>query len=168
MRSFLLLVLIFIFVNASLIDDFNNKKYSKICIFKNIEKYKKDEKILSLIGVACVRSDKLFLLPSVINRLKHTKEGINNAIYFLTIYSQKKLLYAYFFYNFNIKTFSFPLTDYFISIIFDSIKNDNFIKKGNIFVVKWKNKKFEIYKIDDKLIIDEYEKNKFIKRHWFR
>ena len=168
MKKFLLLVLMFICINAFLIDDFYNKKYSNICDFKNIVKYNKNEKMLSLIGVACVKSDKLFLLPSVINRLKHTKEGINNSIYFLTIYSQKKLLYAYFFYNFNIKDFSFPLTDYFISIIFDSIKNNNFIKKGNIFVVKWKNKKFEIYKIDDKLIVDEYEKNKFIKRHWFR
>jgi hypothetical protein len=152
-----------LFLSASIIDDYKNKKYFDICKFDKIVKYKKNEKFLSIIGTACVKSNKLFLLPYIVNYLKHTKAGRQNAIYFLVIFSEKKLLYAYLFDNFDISMFSFPKTDYILSDIFDAIKNKKFVKKDNIYIIKEKNATIKFYKEDDKMII---EKNG--KRCWFR
>lgn len=162
--------LIFLITNlafANILTDFKNQNYQKICNMKNIETIK-NEKLLSLVGISCVKIDKLYLLPFIIRRLKHTKIGRLNSIYLLTIYTQKKLLYSYFFDNLNLSNFSLPDTDYIISHVFYKIKNHHFKVEQNVYIVKYNKEIYKIYKKGTKLFIDEYKNNKLIKRHWFR
>jgi hypothetical protein len=155
------------FLNASIIDEYKNKNYEKICDFKNIVKYKKNEKILSLIGESCVKINNLYMLPYIINHLKHTPIGRKNVIYFLVIYNEKKLLYAFLFDNFDIDEFDFPMTNHILSIVFDAIRNKKYKKINNVYLIKYKNINIKMYKEDDKMIIEEYSGKK-IKRYWFR
>ena len=163
-----MLIIFFVFLNADLIDDFKAKKYASICNFNNITSNLKNEKILSLIGVSCVKVDRLYLLPYIFKRLKHTKLARKNSIYLLTIYMQKKLLYSYIFDNFSLKGFNLPDTDYIISHVFVKIKNKDFYKKDGKFIIKYKNKIIKVYKVKDKLFIDEFKNQNLIKRRWFR
>ena len=102
MGKFSVLFFLIIFLNASIIKEFENKNYEKLCVFSNILKYKKNEKILSLIGISCVKTNNLYLLPYIIAHLRHTSLGRKNAIYFLVIYNEKRLLYSFLFDNFDI------------------------------------------------------------------
>jgi len=157
-----------VLLNASIINDYINKKYNKICTYKNIFKYSTNDKILSVIGESCVKSNNLYLLPSVIKRLKHTKTGRKNGIYFLTIYNEKKLLYAFLFDGFDIKNFCFPYTKHILSDVFMALKNGNYEKMGDLYIIKNKNFTLKMYKENDKMIIEKYKNNKLIKRQWFR
>jgi len=157
-----------IILNASIVSDFKHKKYSKVCKYNNIMKYKSNEKALSIIGTACVRSDKLYLLPYIYKRLKHTSLGRKNAIYLATIYLQKKLLYSYMFDNFSLNGFELPLTDYILSKIFFAIKSDNYTKRDGKIVIYDKSKRYEVYKVEDKMMVDEFKGDRLIKQRWFR
>jgi len=170
-NSFRISVIVFLFIsilNASIVNDFINKKYEKICSFANINKYYNDEKALSIIGVSCVKSDKIYLLPYVINKLKKTRYARKNSIYFSIILLQKKLLYSYMFDNISLESYSFPMTDYVLSVVFEAIKSNNFKKVEDKIIVKKGKKTYIIYKIDDKMYIDEFENDKLIKKRWYR
>jgi hypothetical protein len=164
------LIFISVCVKADIIQDYLAKNYKKICNINNISKYKNNEKILSIIGVSCVKIDSLYLLPYIVNRLKHTPYGRKNSIYFLTIVMEKKLLYSFVFDNLSLKPFSFPLTDYVLSAVFEAIKNGNYKKDGDVYVINDKTEGivYKVYKQDDKMYIDEYINNKLIKRRWYR
>ena len=151
---------------ADIKEDFLNKNYSKICRYSNIQKTK-NEKILSLLGVACVRSDKLVYLPFVIQKLRKTSIGRKNAIYFLTIVMQKRLLYSYLFDNQSLDGFFLPKTDYILSKIFYAFKTKKYKKNGDKFEIDLKDSKIYVYKEDDKMIVDEYKDGKIIRR-WYR
>ena len=168
--KFMVLVLFTVSLNAGLIDDYLNKKYTKICSFENIKKYKNNEKALSIVGVSCIKTDSLYMLPYIINILKHTSYGRTNSIYFLTILMQKKLLYSYLSDNFSLKSFSFPMTDYVLSYIFDAIKHNDFKKEDGIIIIQNKknNVTYHVYKQGDKMFVDEYKESKLIKRRWYR
>ena len=153
---------------ASIVDDFKNKNYKKVCSVDNFHKYLDSNKVLNLIGLACVKSDNLYLLPAISYRLRGDKISRKNSIYFLTLVLQKRLLYSYFFdNNKDIFYFSFPKTNYFLSDVFDNIKNKNFKKEKNVYIISLKNKIYKVFKNGSFLEIDEYNKNK-IKRHLFR
>jgi hypothetical protein len=161
------LLLLGIVLNASVIELYKEKKYSRVCKFDKIVKYKKNEKILSIIGDACVKTNKLYLLPYIVNYLKHTRIGRQNAIYFLVIFNEKKLLYAFLFDNFDINGFCFPKTTHMLSIIFEAIKNKKYEKIDNYYLIKNKDTIYKMYKEEDKMIIEEIKENN-IKRCWFR
>jgi hypothetical protein len=163
----IIIFLLSIFLNASIIDSYKNKNYENVCNYKNIIKYKNNEKILSIIGDSCVKTNSLYLLPYIINYLKHTSVGRKNAIYFLVIFNEKKLLYAFLFDNFDISSFNFPKTDYILSVVFNAVKNKKFKKLGEIYLIKNKDNIIKMYKEDDKMIIELYDGKK-TKRYWFR
>jgi len=164
----LFLFLIFLgFLKANIINEYKNNEFSKICNFKNIYTIK-NEKLLTLVGISCVKTDNLYLLPYIIAKLKHTKSARQNAIYLDTIYMQKRLLYAYFFDKFSLKGFDLPNTNYIISIIFNKIKNGQYKKQGDIINIYLKKETIKVYPQKNRLIVDEYYKNNLIKRHWFR
>jgi len=167
-RVLLVALVLFSITRANLIKNFENKNYKEICTYKNVLKYTKDEKALSLIGISCVKSDRLFILPAVVKRLKKTSIGQRNAVYFSTIYLQKKLLIAYFFDNYILEGFSFPRSDYFISVIFDSIKNQTYEKDGDAYIVDNGDVVYKVFKDYDKLVIDEIRNGRVVKTHWFR
>jgi hypothetical protein len=167
MEKFSILIFLSIFLNASIIDSYKNKNYENVCNYKNIIKYKNNEKILSIIGDSCVKINSLYLLPYIINYLKHTSVGRKNAIYFLVIYNEKKLLYSFLFDNFDISEFSFPKTYYILSSVFDAVKNKKYKKIGDIYLIKKNNLTIKMYKENDKMIIEEFNGIK-TKRYWFR
>ncbi len=166
-NKFFLFFLLFVFLKAGIINEYKNNEFNKICNFQNISS-NKNEKLLSIIGISCVKSDNLYLLPYIIAKLKHTKAGRKNAIYLNTIFMQKRLLYSYFFDKFSLKGFDLPNTDYIISKVFNKIKNKQYKKEGNIIIINLKKETLKVYTLKNKLIIDEYYKNNLIKRHWFR
>jgi len=148
--------------------DFLNKKYSKVCTLENIYRYQNNDKVLSLIGNACLKIDSIYLLPRISKFLIHTKEGRANSLYFLTITLQKKLIYNYIFDGISLKGFNLPMTDYLLSYIFYKIKNKQFIKKKNKIIIKKGNITYMVYKNKDKMFVDEYLDNKLMKRRWYR
>jgi len=157
-------------LRADIVSDYLHKDYKKICTFSNIEQYKWNEKALSIIGESCVRIDSLYLLPFIVNKLKHTEYGRKNSIYFLTIVMQKKLLYSFVFDGFSLKAFSFPATDYILSKIFMFVKNGKYTKEGDTYVMydEKSSKTYKLYKSGDKMYIDTYQNGTLIKRRWFR
>ncbi|WP_456479675.1 hypothetical protein [Nautilia sp.] len=162
-----------LFVSVSyggIVEDYLNKKYKKICNFKNIEKFSRNEKALSIVGVSCIKEDSIYLLPYIINKLKKTEYGRKNSIYFLTVYMEKKLLYSYLFDKISLKPFSFPMTDYILSFVFESVKAGNYETENGIIVIfdKKRDVTYRFYKKEDKMYIDEYKNKKLIKRRWYR
>ena len=153
---------------ADIQTDFLNKKYSKVCTLKNIYKYKNNDKALSIIGKACLNIDSIYLLPRISKFLIHTKEGRANSLYFLTVVLQKRLIYNYIFDELPLDSFNLPMTDYLLSYIFYKIKNNQFSKKKDKVIVKKGNITYFIYKKKDKMFVDEYINNKFIKQRWYR
>ena len=148
--------------------DFLNKEYSKICTLKNIYKYQNNDKILSLIGKACLNIDAIYWLPRVSKFLVHTKKGRSNSLYFLTIVLQKKLIYNYLFDGISLDGFNLPMTDYLLSYIFHKIKNNQFVKKGNKIVIKKGDITYMVYRRKDKMFVDEYKDNRLIKKRWYK
>ncbi|GAX87083.1 conserved hypothetical protein [Lebetimonas natsushimae] len=166
-KIFSVFIVLIIFLNATIIDEYKNKNYEKICNYQNIIKYKKDENILSIIGDSCIKINSLYLLPYIINYLKHTTIGRKNAIYFLVIYNEKKLLYSFLFDNFDIGSFDFPRTKHILSTVFDAVKNKKYKKIGQIYLIKENNCTVKMYKENDKMIIEKFDGIK-TKRYWFR
>ncbi len=166
-NKFFFLLLSICITYGNILNDFKNHKYKKICNIKMINSIT-DEKVLSLVGISCVKTDRLYLLPFIIKKLKHTKIGRLNSIYLLTIYMQKKLLYSFMFDKLILNNFNLPDTDYIISHVFYKIKNKEYKKSKNIIVLDYNEEIIKVYKDGDKLFIDEYKNNKLLKRHWFR
>jgi len=149
--------------------EFLNKNYKNVCK-RGVLKINsiKDENLKSLIGIACLKSDNIFYLPYVANSLKKTKEGRLNSIYFSVIFLQKKLLYSYMMDGIDISYYKTPMTDYVLSVVVNNISLGNFKKENNKIIINYKNKKYIVYKEDDKVIVEVYENSNLIKTHWYR
>ena len=167
LNKIVILLLTISFSLAGIIEDFKNRNYQKVCKIENINSTR-DEKILSLIGISCVKSDNLYLLPYIVRKLKYTKLARLNSIYFSTIYLQKKLLYSYFFDGLSLDSFDLPDSDYILSHVFYKIKRDEYKKVNNFYIINYKDEIIKVYKKDDKLFVDEYKNNKLLKRHWYK
>ncbi len=159
-----------LFLSANMLKDYLNKRYLQICNFSNLRKYAKNEKALSIMGDACIKTDNLFMLPYIAHKLQNTSIGRKNAVYFLTIYMEKKLICSFVFDNISFEGFSLPETDYFLSYIFEALKNKKYKKIGNKIVIKnkIKNISYYIYKNKNRVYVDEFKDEKLIKRRWFR
>jgi len=167
-KSRLIFMMLFVFMRADILSDYKNGNYNLVCKLNNIEKFKKSENLLSIIGISCVKSDKLYVLPYLLNKLKHTKAGRKNSIYFTIIYLQKRLIYSYLFDNLSLKGFDLPDTDYILSHIFVKLKDNDFKRVDDKIIINYKNKVIKVYKVVDKFFVEEYENNKLIKRQWYR
>jgi len=167
-NSLILTPLFLSMLYAGIADDYIKGRYGKICSYSNIVKYKKNEKALSVIGLSCVKTDNLYLLPYVFKNLKYTSLGRKNAVYFMTVYMQKKLLYSFLFDSLSLKPFSFPATDYVLSVVFDAIKEKKYEFKNGEYIIKSNGKIYRVYKKNDKMFIDEYTNEKLIKRRWYK
>jgi len=168
MKKIFISIIIPLILFANIVDDFRKGNYDKICRYSVYKKYFNNYKMLNLVGLACVNSDKLVLLLPISYRLRKDKISRKNAIYFLTLVMQKRLLYSYFFDNNNaIFYFSFPRTNYFLSDVFEAIKNKNFTKENNVYIISTKDKIYKVFKNGTFLEVDEIKNNK-VKRHLFR
>jgi len=158
-----LIVFLFVFLRADVLSDYKNGKYQKVCNFSVLKKYRKDERVLSLVGMACLKLDKFYYLPHVVNYLHKTPYGIKNSIYFLTIYFQKKLISSFLFLKTNLKAFSFPATNHYISTVFNALKNGNYEKKGDKYIISKPPFSYEVYKHKNETVIKIYKKKKLMK-----
>jgi len=168
--KFLLLIPIFLF-SFNIKEQYLTQNYKDVCLYgvKHFTEVKKDENLLSLIGLSCVKSDYFIYLPPIINYLKHTKEARDNSIYFSILFVEKKLLYGYIMDNTDISYYKLPLINHPLSIVFNNIVNKNFIKENGIIIIKYKNIIYKVYRDNEnKLFIDEYTNNQLIARHWYR
>ena len=167
---FLLPILLFSF---DLKKEFIKGNYDRVCKVGVKEVFNKkidhNEKLMSVAGVACAKSNNILYLPIFIKRLKKTKIGRINAIYFSVLVLQKKLLYSYFMDNTDISFYKLPITDHPLSIVVYNISTNNFKKENDKLVIKYKDKTYKVYKRGTKVFVDMYdENNHLIKREWYR
>ena len=170
MRILILILPIFLF-SFDIKKEYLAQNYKNVCLYgiNNVQAIKKDENLLSLIGLSCVKSDYFIYLPAIINNLKYTKKGRKNSIYFSILFIEKKLLYSYIMDNIDLSIYKLPLINHPISIVFNNIKNKNFTKKNNLIIINYKNIIYKIYKDkENKLYIDIYKNNQLQQRHWYR
>ena len=170
MRSLLLIIPIFLF-SFNIKNEYLAHHYKAVCMYgvEHFQEIKKDENLLSLIGLSCVKNDSFIYLPHIINNLKHTKEARDNSVYFSLLFMEKKLLYSYIMDNTDMSYYRFPLINHPLSIVFNNITNKNFKKEGNKIIIHYKNKTYKVYKNNEaKVFIDVYQNNKLISTHWYR
>ncbi len=167
MNKFIIFLLAAV-LNASVVSDFLNKNYQKVCTFSQIRQNANNPKILSIIGKACLETDRIYLLPYIIPKLKKPSFIRKNALVFLTAVMEKRVLYSYLFDGIDLQSFCFPKIDYVLSDVFWALKNKKYQKNGDIYVIKTKDGVFKLYKKEDKMFLDEYKNGKLIKRRWYR
>lgn len=174
--------LLFILLSSSLLSydkdeilkDYENKKYKKICL-ESASFYKnggKDESLLSVIGDSCIKSDFINPLGYIIKSLISEPQYRQNASYFGTILLQKKLLYQFINDRFDFRNLRLPKTNHILSTVFENLVTKNYIKKDNKFKIKLDNDKFILFYKDIKkdkvwMIIEEYNAEKLVERHWY-
>jgi len=168
--KFILFIPIFL-LSFSIKNQYLAKNYKEVCLYgvNHFQKIKKDENLISLIGISCVKSDYFIYLPIIINNLKHTKEARDNSVYFSILFIEKKLLISYVIDGMDISYYKLPFVDHVVSIVFDNIVNKNFTREDNIIVINDKNLIYKVYKNNEnKVYIDVFKNNKLIQRHWYR
>jgi len=177
MKIFIILCLAtFLYANVKkeIYNFYEKKNYIASCNvgYKDFDKFKNNEKFVSLYAFACLKSDFIDRLAIPITKLKYSKESRTNASFFSTILMQKKLLYRSMVDGYDISSLNLPSTEYILSKVFDSyvrLKSYN-NKKVYIFEddkdkkIKYKLSLVKTNKIY-KIVIDEFYDNKFVKKH---
>jgi hypothetical protein len=170
MRFILLAILITYSFSFDFKNEFLKKNYKEVCE-EGMSRYFKgnrDEKFLSLVGVACVNSDSFNPLGYLVKDLKKTKEGRNNALYFANMIFQKKLLYAYMMDNIDITYYKTAQTSNILSLVIHAISSNEFSKVEDNILIKNNAYLYKVYLSGDKVFIDKYDKTNLIERHWYR
>lgn len=156
-----------------LIDDYKNGEYKKVCLngIKIFYKLEKDESLISMYGISCLKSDYIDRLAVPAVALKKTKSGRKNAILFLTIMLQKKILISSLFDNFKISNIKLPDTNYILSKIFRLYQEKKYRKNGNELIFQDLTKKNIQYKLilkkdkEPKILLLELNNNEIVKKH---
>ena len=166
----LLLILPILLFSFDIKKEYLAQNYQSVCRYGMNHLNKQNENLVSFVGYACIKSDNLFYLPTIINNLKYTPKGRKNSVYFATLLLEKKLLSSYVLDNVNISYFRFPLLDHPISIVITNIINKNFKKENNTLIIIYKAKTYKVYgnKNNSKVFIDIYQNNNLIQSHWYR
>ncbi|WP_281950830.1 hypothetical protein [Nitrosophilus kaiyonis] len=159
-----------------LIKYYKDENYKKVCT-KGIlifEKIKKDEKLVTMYALSCLKSDYIDRLAVPIVILKNSKEARANAAYFSTILAQKKLLYHALIDNIDISGLIFPKTDHIISKIFTLFVEKKYIFSDNTYIFNETDEKDIIYKLflekdkkPIKMVILKIKKGKIVETHKF-
>jgi hypothetical protein len=75
---------------------------------------------------------------------------------------------AYFFDNYPLEGFSFPKSDYILSVVFEALVNGNYQRVGNVYMIKNGDEVLNVFKKGDKVFVNEVKNGKIVKEHWFR
>ena len=86
----------------------------------------RDEKLLSLIGKACLKADYIDTTGTLQSRLRTTSEARTNATIFSSLVLQKRLIYQFMYDNTDISTLALPVIDHPLSNTFIAIRDKNF------------------------------------------
>ncbi|MEA1918879.1 MAG: hypothetical protein U9N52_03480 [Campylobacterota bacterium] len=106
----------------------NYASYKKACqigkrIFSNNEK---DEKLLAIIGMACLKADYIDTLGMIQSRLLYTKEARASASIFSSLVLQKRLLQQFLHDDANISSFALPVIEHPLSKAFIKARDGAF------------------------------------------
>ena len=156
---------------------YESQEYVKACDYAVKYYYKKanknNEKYVTLYGLSCLETDKLYRIATPMIQLKNSASARANASYFSTILLQKQLLKQAVIDGKNIDDLHLPTTNFILSKIFHLFVNKEYVLKDNIYRFDDKENKEKTYRLyTDKseknktyMIIDIYKEEKFIKRY---
>ena len=159
MRFILIILSINIFVfGIDKIDVYNaykQKDYKDACILgaKIYLQHKKDNNFLTIFADACLKVDNINRMAIPAMLLIRDSVARSNAIYFLTILYQKKLLYKALIDGYDVSKYKFPTTNYILSKIFVKYSKKDYKKNKNIYIFKDdvnKNIKYKMSLIEDR------------------
>ncbi len=85
-----------------------------------------DEKLISLIGLACLRADYIDMLGLMQSRLYLSSQGRANASLFASVLLQKRLIIQFMHDTADISTFALPVTDHPLSVVFSAIRDGRY------------------------------------------
>jgi len=136
MRVLITLVLIITTLIANDYSDFKTyyqknsyDAYKQACqIGKHIfEKNERDEKMLSLIGMACMKADYIDMLGLIQSRLYRSKEGRQNASLFASLVLQKRLIAQFLHDHTALSTLALPVSSHPLSKAFVALRDKNYV-----------------------------------------
>ncbi len=158
------------------IKDFKAKRYDQVC-GKGMRAYYSgytEENFVSLVGVSCAKVDRINLLGMLQRSLVTTKEARENSSYFSTLILQKRLIYQFMIDDLTLEHLKLPSSNHLLSRVFTqlSLKNYKLLSSSPKLVELDDNGRRIILSVSDddpvKVMIDEYEANGEMKRHWYQ
>ncbi len=166
MRAFIILlgVLSMVYANddyQAFVKAYQNgsfEEYKKACHLGKalFSRGEKDEKFISLIGMACLKADYIDMLGLIQSRLYTTDEGRTNAALFTSILLQKRLILQYMYDDTDISTLALPVADHPLSIVFSAIRDGHYKEVSNHpkeIIIEQDHTRYRVY-------IDKEKKNK--------
>jgi len=161
-------VLLFGITKNDIYQYYTDKDYKNTCN-KGIwilNKYKTDDNYQSIVALSCVKVDMINTAIRIAKTMNHTPIGRNNASYIGSLFLIKKLLLQLIYDNINISNLSLPKSKHPLSIIFENISHNNYIKQNNKYIVKIDNYKYILAPIENnKIKIEIYNNNILIDKH---
>jgi hypothetical protein len=158
---------------------YEKQEYDKACDYAvkhfSQKRNKNSEEYVTLYGLSCLETDKIYRIATPILRLKKTKDARANATYLATILLQKKLLFQALVDKIYLKGLSLPQTNFILSKIFKLYINEEYLEKNGVYKFKDKDKKemsYQLYiqesKKEKHMIIDIYKDDRFIHRYRYK
>jgi hypothetical protein len=145
---------------------YKKKDYLNVCVkgLWGFKKYKNDEVYLSIVALSCIKVDTINNALRISKSMGKTKIGRANASYIANLYLVKRLLIQFVYDGIDLSNLSLPKSNHFLSIIFDNLSKNNYIKKGDSFIIKLKDRTYILKPLEDstakKIVITEIKHNK--------
>ncbi|MBE0491993.1 MAG: hypothetical protein IBX44_07060 [Sulfurospirillum sp.] len=178
MRSILLAIVIsaslFAYEKDDIINDYEEGNFKQVCL-QSASYYKnngKNERLLSMIGDACLKSDFINPLGYIAKNLLSTPDYRQNASYFTTILLHKKLLYQFINDGIDLSNIRLPKTQHILSLVFEHIVMQDFSKIDDKIEVKLDQThkvllSKQIKNENSWLLIEEFRDGELIKKRWY-
>lgn len=154
---------------------YEKQEYAKACDYsvRYFERNKNNEKYLTLYGLSCLETDKIYRIATPMIRLTKTEAARANASYFATILLQKQLLKQALLDGKTLDDLQLPTTSFILSKIFNLFIQKEYTLSNDIYKFQdeiYKEKTYKLYMKEEKknknyMIIDIYKDDKFIKRY---
>lgn len=154
---------------------YEKQKYDKACDYavKYFNKNKNSEQYITLYGLACLETDKIYRIATPMLRLKETKDARENSAYFSTILLQKTLLFQALVDKVPLSNLNLPSTNFIVSKIFKYFVKKEYTLKDDVYIFMDDTKegiKYQLYIQETKkqkkyMIIDVYKEDKFTRRY---
>lgn len=158
---------------------YEKQEYDKACDYAVKYFYKKKNKnsdqYLTLYGLSCLETDKIYRIATPMLRLTSSKDARANATYFSTILLQQKLLFQALLDDIPLIDLHLPSTNFILSKIFADFVKKEYSEKDGVYTFKDSSKKemkYQLYiqetKKQKQMIIDIYKDDKFINRYKYK
>jgi len=132
----------------------------------------KEPHFAAMVGMACAKTDVINPLGVLQRNLVTTPALRSSATYFSTLILAKRLLYQHFIDGISLDGFVLPKYKHVLSVVYDHINRRDFKQMGTgmIRIEHGKRSIFVSVSDDDpaRLLVDEYEGAKLLRRHWYQ